>query len=237
MKKAIHFGLILFSLVFLSPSLTYSQYHYWNYNKLHFSLEGGIAWPFDRFGTGHNIKYASWVDKGYNITLQGAYFYSANYGVGVNLILNAHKVNTKKLENAYLTSPAYLNATATVGSFYIPVVTAGMFFQMPLNEYFAFTGELHVGLQTVVKPAGEVVITTRFSTISYKETGAVQTNFVIYYKAGMQIRVANGVHLRINAAYTGSSYMMEYYRNNEPIYEPQHIGDLMYLLGVAYKFE
>ncbi len=237
MRKRVNLYLLIFMVLFISPSLLFSQYRYWNYNKLHVSLQGGLAWPFDRFGTGHNVKYASWVNKGYNITLQGAYFYSPNYGVGMNFILNAHNVNKEKLEQAYLDSPAYLSATANVGSFYIPVVTAGMFFQVPLSEYFAFTGAIHAGVQTVVKPPGEVIVTTRFSTISYKETGAVQANFVIYYKFGMQIRVANGVHIMLDAAYTGSTYMMEYYRNDEKITEPQHIGDVMYRLGVAYKFE
>ncbi len=227
------------AIIFLLLSLPlYSQYKPWNYNRFHVAVQGGVSWPYDRFGTGHNIKYASYVNKGYNIVLQTAYFYNPNYGFGINFIWNQHSVNNEKLAEAYLkTKPAYKSAVANVGSFYMPTVTAGMYFQIPLNEYFAFTGVLHAGMQTVVKPAGIVRVTTAFSTITFEETSFTMAKFVWYYKFGMQFKVAPNIHVVLDAAYTGAVYQFEYMRNNEEISEPQHIGDVMYRLGVAYKFD
>lgn len=229
-------GLIL--VAFTLPKTAHSQYRPWNFNHFHVAVQGGVAWPYDRFGTGHNLKFASYVDKGYNVTLQGVYFYTPNYGFGINLILNTHPVDNKKLAEAYLKkNSAYTGATATVDPFYMPIFTMGMVFQIPLNEYFAFTGALQAGMQTVIKPAGDVLLTTVFSTVPITETGVTQSKFVIYYKFGAQIKVAKSVHIAIDAAYTGATYQMEYERNSESVSEPQHIGDVMYRTGIVFKFD
>ncbi len=229
---------ILLLALFAMPKSLFSQYRRWNFNQFHFALQGGVAWPHDRFGTGHNLKFASYVNKGYNILLQGVYFYTPNYGIGLNLIFTDHPVNNDKLGQAYLNSnQAYTNVVANVSDFYIPIFTMGMFFQMPLNEYFAFTAALHVGTQTVIKPAGVVTATTLFSTIPFVETSDVETKFIIYYKFGVQFKIAKYIHGVIDAAYTGSTYQMKYYRNEKLINEYQHIGDVMYRLGIAYKFD
>jgi hypothetical protein len=234
-KYLLKFFVAIISFLLSIP--LFAQYKPWNYNKFHIAVQGGVSWPYDRFGTGHNVKYASFVNKGYNVVLQTAYYYSPNYGYGINLIWNEHSVNNEKLAEEYLKNkPAYKTAVANVGSFYMPTVTAGMYFQIPINEYFAFTATLHAGLQAVVKPAGTVNITTTFSTITIEETGFTTAKFVWYYKFGMQFRVAPKVHAVVDAAYTGATYQFEYKRNNEDISEPQHIGDVMYRIGVAYKF-
>ena len=169
---------------------------------------------------------------------QSAYYYTPNYGFGINFIWNSHSVNNNKLAEAYLkTKPAYKSAVASVGDFYMPAFTMGMFFQIPLNEYFAFTAAMHGGLQMVMKPAGTVNVTTTFSTITIEETAVTLAKFVWYYKFGMQIKVVKNVHIVVDAAYTGATYQFEYERNSESISEPQHIGDVMYRIGVAYKFD
>ncbi len=236
--KKYGFGVLITVMSLLLPYHSQAQYKPWNYNKFHIGVQGGVSWPYDRFGTGHNIKYASYVNKGYNIILQTVYFYNPNYGFGINFIWNEHPVNNEKLAGAYLKSnSAYKTAVAEVGSFYMPTVTAGMYFQIPLNEYFAFTAALHAGVQTVIKPAGRVDVTTNFSTITIEETGLTMAKFVWYYKFGMQFKIARNIHLVFDAAYTGAIYQFEYSRNNKEISEPQHIGDVMYRFGVAYKFD
>ncbi len=238
-QRRIYWFVFLLTLsAFILPKSLFSQYRPWNYNKFHIAIQGGLVSPYDRYGTGHNLKFASYVNKGYNLTVQGVYFYTPNYGAAVNLMLNVHSVNNENLALAYLkTKPAYTNAVASVGSFYLPAFTMGMVFQIPLSEYFAFTASLQAGLQTVVKPAGTVMVTTVFSTIPIRETSDIETKFVIYAKFGAQIRIAKSLHIVADAAYMGSSYDMEYNRNSEIIKETQHIGELMLRLGMAYKFD
>ncbi len=231
----------IFLLIMTFNSSVMAQYHYYYrfkpWDKYQFSIQSGLSWPYDRFGNHSNLNFSSFATPGYNVTLQSIYFYTPNFGVGINLMLNINPVDNKKLAQAYVNSKdAFIDATATVSPFYETSVLMGIYYQVPLSDYFAFTFSMLAGMQTVYKPAGRVYVKGLFVTIPFVESKDEQTNFVFYYKFGMQIKLYRLVYLEASAAYIGSTYNFEYYRNNNKILQKQHIGELMFRLGVAFKF-
>ena len=138
MKYSCH--IVLISLVVLVISASAQK------NPSFVAIKGGASFPFGKYHQ-KDIEEGSFALTGFNVSAEGAWFFTPKFGVGASAGINFHPVDVGVLgwekvqddpflDDLYIRSDPYKIITAM----------AGFYTQIPIKAKFSFTGKLLGGL-------------------------------------------------------------------------------------------
>lgn len=110
------------------------------------AIKGGASFPFGKYHQ-KDLDGGSFALTGFNVSVEGAWFFTPKFGVGTSAEINFHPVDVGVLgwekvqddpflDDLYIRSEPYKIVTAM----------AGLYTQLPLTEKLSFTGKLLGGL-------------------------------------------------------------------------------------------
>jgi len=203
-------------------------------------LRTGYGIPIKSFGkfTG-DLDYSSFVTGGAHYGLEGFYFYSENVGFGGLLSYNRNKIDAQRFTGAYINSNfIYDTAFVNINPFRTVIGLVGFCFDLPLNEYAAFTFKMMAGALTVTKPAGIVRVQTEDGDeLFFRETKDTRAKFTIFTAAGMRFSPLPDWSVTMEVEYIGAQFDFSYKMNEAPVNRTNHVQLLMLNFGIAYFIE
>jgi len=133
-------GTFIFIIVFLAISLNAQK------KPSFIGIRGGASIPFGKYHS-TSLDDGSFTQTGFNVSVDGAWFFKPKFGIGASAGINLHPVNVSALgweiktndqfmEDIYIRSDPYQIITA-MGGFYV---------NLPIYRKFSFTGKLLGGL-------------------------------------------------------------------------------------------
>ena len=200
-------------------------------------LRIGYAQPFGSFGKNSgNLDFSGFVTGGPQYGFEGVYFFSENAGLGGLLSYSRNKVDEQRLAGAYINSNInYDTAFATVNPFSTIIGMFGIYYDLPVADFMAFTFKMMAGSLMVIKPEGVVRVQNRVtSNIQFVETSNFSSKFAIYTGAGLRFNPIGNWNITTDIEYVGSQLDFSYNRNNEPVKSSNRIQILTFTFGIAY---
>ncbi len=109
-------------------------------------LRTGLSIPFGKYAA-KNLDDGSFAQAGFNVTIDGAWFFKPKFGIGGSVGLNMHPVDVTALSGERVNSDPFLN-NVVIRSEPWKIITAmaGPYFQLPLSPRFSFSAKLLGGL-------------------------------------------------------------------------------------------
>lgn len=140
-SKIIIIILIFFSLTGYVPLTSHGQNH-----PSFVSLQSGVSIPFGGYKS--TVLYeGSFTQPGFNVTFEGAWFFSKHFGAGLSAGLNLHPVDVSALGRAHLNTNLFLiDLTIRSEPFRIITVMPGLFAGFQLSEKLFFNAKIFSGL-------------------------------------------------------------------------------------------
>jgi len=203
-------------------------------------LRTGYANPINSFGKfAGKLDYSSFVKGGAHFGLEGYYFYSANVGFGGLFSFNRNKVDSHRLSGAYINSNIeYDTAFANVDPFNSVIGLVGFNFDLPVNDYVAFTFKMMTGALIVTKPSGNIrVETTDGDELFFRETEDTRAKFTIFTAAGMRFSPLRNWSITTEFEYIGAQLKFSYKMNEVIVKRSNQVQLLMLNIGIAYFIE
>jgi len=200
-------------------------------------LRIGYAQPFGAFGKNSgSLDYSGFVTGGPQYGFEGVYFFSENAGFGGLFSYSRNKVDEQRLAGAYINSNInYDTAFATVNPFSTIIGMFGIYYDLPVADFMAFTFKMMAGSLMVIKPEGVVRVQNRVtSNIQFVETSNFSSKFAIYTGAGLRFNPIGNWNITTDIEYIGSQLDFSYNRNNEPVKSSNRIQILTFTFGIAY---
>ncbi len=218
--------------------VSFAQAQRYYISRGHFDGRAGVSLPMFDFGDGDGTQLAAHASTGFNLGGSIAYLYSRHVGVEFNLNYNRNSVNSTSLADAYLAMDTIntISASAKAGAFSDISGSAGLRFDLPVNEYFSFVFKMGGGLRSVYKPDANITLVTLQGTEKFSETSDNQIIFALYSSAGGKMQIRDQLYVNFAASYMGSKINFEFAKNGIATTENVHIGIVMLTVGVGYSF-
>ncbi len=179
------------------------------------ALRGGLSLPAGGYRS-HDLAGGSFAVAGFNVTLEGAWFFMPWLGVGGSAGLNFHPVDAASLATETLRHDPFMNSL-TVRSDAYRVITfmAGPFVQYDLKGDFSLTGRLLGGAIEAETPYQ--LYKTDYFMIGpywYEITRARDWEPSFMAGAGVKYRVMSCLALTLNADFTYNRCEFGFYTYN-----------------------
>jgi len=109
-------------------------------------FRAGVSIPIGGYAA-KNLDGGSFTQVGFNVTVEGAWFFKPKFGVGGSVGLNMHPVDVASLGRVRVDENHFLNSVVIRSEPYT-IITAmgGIFVQLPLNTVFSFSAKLLGGM-------------------------------------------------------------------------------------------
>jgi opacity protein-like surface antigen len=109
-------------------------------------LRSGISIPIGGYAA-KELDGGSFTQAGFNVTIDGAWFFKPKFGIGGSVGLNLHPVDVVALSGERINSDPFLN-NVVIRSEPYKIITAmgGVYFQLPFGNGFSFSAKLLGGL-------------------------------------------------------------------------------------------
>jgi hypothetical protein len=225
--------LVLIASLILLFVATYGQ----GDNAAMFKLRGGLSIPFGSFGKNKGaLDYAGFASNGTNLGIETVYFYSENVGIGGILSHSSFKIDAVRLAGAFINSNSnYDTAFVNVNPFKTTVAALGFYFDLPVTDYFAFSLKMLGGSHIVKKPSGVVTIDEKDGTrLSLKETSTFDSQFALYFSAGIRVNPYDNWNITMDVEYVGSKLEFDFQKNGVKSRNNAAVKTLVFSFGIAY---
>ena len=130
-------GFLFFGIAFVTQAQDKSSF---------IGMRSGISIPFGKYAE-KKLDDGCFVLAGFNVTVEGAWFYKSKFGVGASVGLNLHPVDVASLAKARVDKDPFLNNVVVRSEPYL-IITAmvGPYFQLPVSSRFSLSAKLLGGL-------------------------------------------------------------------------------------------
>jgi hypothetical protein len=116
------------------------------------ALRSGVSCPLGAYYSA-DLQEGSFAMAGFNVTLEGAWFFKRWLGVGASAGLNLHPIDAGALATATLASDASMaNLSVRSDPFRVLTFMAGPFARFDLRKNFSLTGKLLGGILQASTP-------------------------------------------------------------------------------------
>lgn len=197
----------------------------------------GMALPTSDFGKNDgSLQYSSFVGNGLNMGFESAYFYNDNIGIGVLLSYNRTRIDQNRLVGAYINANnQYDTAFSNVAPFRMVAGLIGIHFNLPVNDYFAFTMKFMMGTFVVQKPAGTVKVFQNDNTVQlFSQTENISSNFAILPGLGFRINPIENWGITTDMEYIGSTLPFKFNDSGQSVEIEQAIKLFVVSFGIQY---
>lgn len=110
------------------------------------SLQSGVSLPFGGYSS-TTLDEGSFTQTGFNVTIEGAWFFSRHFGTGISAGLNLHPVDVSALGRAQVNNEPFLTDVIIRSEPYrIITVMPGIFAGFQFSEQWQFNGKIVAGL-------------------------------------------------------------------------------------------
>ena len=109
-------------------------------------MRSGVSIPFGKYAE-KNLDDGCFAQAGFNVTVEGAWFFKPKFGVGASVSLDLHPVDVASLAKARVDEDPFLNNVVVRSEPYL-IITAmvGPYFQLPVSSRFSVSAKLLGGL-------------------------------------------------------------------------------------------
>lgn len=130
-------GLFIFGIAFVGQAQDKPSF---------IGMRSGISIPFGKYAE-KNLDDGCFTLAGFNITVEGAWFFKAKLGVGASVGMNLHPVDVASLGRVRVDNDPFLNSVVIRSEPYL-IITAmvGPYFQLPVSSRFSLSAKLLGGL-------------------------------------------------------------------------------------------
>lgn len=109
-------------------------------------IRGGVSIPYGKYHS-TDLDRGSFTTAGFNVSAEGAWFFTPKFGVGASAGFNFHPVDVQLLGwEKVLQDPFLQDVYIRSNPYQIITAMAGFYTQLPIFEKFSFTGKLLGGL-------------------------------------------------------------------------------------------
>lgn len=109
-------------------------------------FRSGISIPYGKYHA-TTLDLGSFTQTGFNVSAEGAWFFTPKFGVGASVGFNLHPVDVYRLGWEYVQEDPFLqDVTIRSDPYQIITAMAGVYTQLPIKGKFSFTGKLLGGL-------------------------------------------------------------------------------------------
>jgi hypothetical protein len=119
----------------------------WAQDKPSFiAIRSGASFPVGKFHS-KSLPDGGYAQTGFNVSMEGAWFFKPKFGIGANAGINFHPVDVLSLANDKIKEDPFLQELTIRSEPYTTITAmAGFFTDIPLWKNLSFTGKVLGGL-------------------------------------------------------------------------------------------
>ncbi len=199
-----------------------------------------MALPTGDFGKNDgSLQYTSFASKGQSYGFEATYFRSNNIGLDLLVFVNNNRLDENRLIGAYMNSNSLFDtAFVSVDPFRTLGGMLGMYFDLPVTDFFSFNLKFLMGTYIVQKPAGEVrVLTQQSETLLFSQTETISSKFAILTGVGIKASPIQNWGVTIDAEYIGSGLEFVFNENGQSVSIDKNVKYFLISFGISYLIE
>lgn len=202
-------------------------------------LRSGVSVPYSGFHGGTSPSSNGFAKPGYNVTLEGAHFFSEYAGVGALVGVNIFEIDIEGLSEEYVHDyPSMSNVIIETQPYIANTYLGGFFFCAPINNtLISLTSKLMGGILWVRNP--DYIYNYEYShvaTFSIGQFSEIQSKFVFYYGLGARVDITKNLGLNLDVDYIGSKFYFDYQYMNQNYKVLKKVSYISATIGLNYYF-
>ncbi len=189
------------------------------------ALKGGVSIPVGDYKA-KNLENGSFTLPGFNVGLEGVWYFRKFVGVGGQFGFNLHPVDVRALGYEKVKADPFL-MDVTIRSEPYQVITGavGMFAKWDFHQVLSLSGKLLGGLMAVKTPY-QLYKPEYFQTGPdyYEITSSRDMNFALVAGAGLRIKASSCIAFRVGGEFVYSKMVFGFVTASGTRYEYRKIG-------------